>query len=1253
VFRSVFRSQQRAIQIAACALIVGSIAASRGSIALAIQTSDVERQGETTTVLADGRVLIAGGDAQGSAEIHDPSTGESILLAARMSTPRAYHSAVRLADGNVLILGGYAAETQSIEGSAEIFVVSEGTFAKTAGAPQSARVQPTLTCRTDGVVVVSGGTPSGPIEFYDPDTRTFGPDPAAASVVTDREDYAPGETVTFIGRRWVPGETVRITLHEAQPIHGDRELFATANDSGEFVNTDFAPEPHHLGVTFEVTATGTTSGRLALWTFTDGAPPSTSYTITQSTGTIFTGGSPADIGIHCDDCTTRIPLPFPVTVYDQTYSSAVVSSNGNVQFTGDSNAWGNGPLPNSAFGAALLPYWDDLDPRNAEYAIRSQTTGSSPNRVFHLWWHTRHVAGAGAADFELLIYENVAQFDVIYGGGVGGSATIGIQKSLTGPFTMYSSNARIESLAGVRLSFLGNGLGTSTTTSSSANPTVFGQSTSVTAAVMSGGSPVTSGTVTFSEGSRTLAGPITLDGAGKATFSTSGLSVGIHVITATFNGNSTQTPSSGSVTHRVNSASTTTTVSSTANPGVFGHLLTLRANVSVNVPGNGTASGIVQFQADGVNIGLPVMLSGGSATASISTLGEGTHTISATYFGDGNFNSSSGSLSQIVNRASSITTVSVNENPAVFGQPVTFTATVAALEPGAGIPSGTVQFKDGQTDLGPAVSLAGGTATFTTSNLSGGSHAITAAYAGDSGFIGSNGAVDHVVNKATPSLSARGGTFVYDGQPHAATATATGVSGEPLGPVTLTYSAAGESQTPPTHAGTYTVAASYAGSANYAAATARATLTITPVPLRVKADDRTKVYGSSNPTFTATVTGYVNGETASSLAGTLSFTTTATETSGIGGYAITPGGWTSIDYAIEFVDGTLTVSKATALVTPHGASKIYGSPDPTLSGTLSGFLAVDRITATYSRTSGETVRTYPISATLSPASALANYEITYDAAIFEITRKAASVAPLSANKVYGSADPTLSGTLSGFLATDGVTATYSRTSGETVGTYPISATLGPAAVLANYDITHGTASFTVTAATLTVTAADQAKVYGSPDPSLTYGVNGLRFNDTVATVLTGALARDPGEGVGRYMIRQGTLAANGNYIINFTNGTLTISYNTCLLYDPMRAVKSGATIPIKIQLCSASAANVSSPTIVVTADELTLASTSTSAAVEDAGNANPDDNFRFDRGLGPGYIFNLKTTGLGTGTYHLRFTATNDPEPHIVSFQVR
>src|SRR5207247_2159870 len=146
------------------------------------------------------------------------------------------------------------------------------------------------------------------------------------------------------------------------------------------------------------------------------------------------------------------------------------------------------------------------------------------------------------------------------------------------------------------------------------------------------------------------------------------------------------------------------------------------------------------------------------------------------------------------------------------------------------------------------------------------------------------------------------------------------------------------------------------------------------------------------------------------------------------------------NYDITYNTASFDITKKTASVTPDAKTKVYGSADPTLSGALSGFLAADGVTASYNRTAGETVGSYPISATLAPAGVLGNYDITYNTASFDITKKAASVTPDAKTRVYGSADPTLSGALSGFLVADGVTASYSRAAGETVGSYPISAT---------------------------------------------------------------------------------------------------------------------------------------------------------------------------------------------------------------------
>jgi large repetitive protein len=343
---------------------------------------------------------------------------------------------------------------------------------------------------------------------------------------------------------------------------------------------------------------------------------------------------------------------------------------------------------------------------------------------------------------------------------------------------------------------------TNTTVTSSQNPSVFGQSVTFSATV-SPVAPATgtpTGTVTFLDGGTPI-GTGTLSG-GVATFMTTTLAAGNHTITANYSSDSTFASSTGSLNTNpqvVNKANTNTTVTSSANPSVFGQSVTFTANVSAVSPGAGTPTGTVTFLDGGNTIGSGT-LSGGVATIATSTLAVGNHTITTTYNGDGNFNGSNGSLTgnpQVVNKTPATnTTVTSSQNPSVFGQSVTFTATVSPVAPATGTPTGTVTFLDGGTSIGTGM-LSGGIATFTTSTLTVGSHTITTSYNGDNNFLGSNGSLTgnpQVVNKATPTI-----TFISSQNPSSFNQSVTFTAavtapngGTPTGSVTFTDTTLGQ-----------------------------------------------------------------------------------------------------------------------------------------------------------------------------------------------------------------------------------------------------------------------------------------------------------------------------------------------------------------------------------------------------------------------------------------------------------------------------
>jgi hypothetical protein len=201
-----------------------------------------------------------------------------------------------------------------------------------------------------------------------------------------------------------------------------------------------------------------------------------------------------------------------------------------------------------------------------------------------------------------------------------------------------------------------------------------------------------------------------------------------------------------------------------ARTGVSGQSLTFTAQVAnTGAPGD-NPTGTVTFEDTVYFVPSPGVLSStttvlaanvplggtGHASCGSSALGADHHFITARYSGDANFSAGSAALVQRVHAGGSASALASAPNPSRGGQAVTFTATVAALPPGSGIPTGMVTFQEGNEVLAQVALDPRGAASFSTSALALGRHTVTAVYASDTRFAASGGsAVQMVQNPAT------------------------------------------------------------------------------------------------------------------------------------------------------------------------------------------------------------------------------------------------------------------------------------------------------------------------------------------------------------------------------------------------------------------------------------------------------------------------------------------------------------------------
>jgi hypothetical protein len=243
------------------------------------------------------------------------------------------------------------------------------------------------------------------------------------------------------------------------------------------------------------------------------------------------------------------------------------------------------------------------------------------------------------------------------------------------------------------------------------------------------------------------------------------------------------------VLDRPHSTTHTTLVASAWNSQP-GQAVTFTATVSAD-NGQGVPTGSVTFLDSGIALATVNLDAYGNASFTTSSLVVGNHSISATYNPTGPFLAGTPAFwNLVVSAINTSTTLTSSANPVTAGQPVTFTATVAAGFPNAGIPTGSITFLDGNIPLMTVPLDTSGSATFTTGSLTAGAHVLTAVYTPSGDFADSTSAVlTETVNAApvrTSTSLESSANPVTAGQPVTFTATvvaADAAAGPPTGSV--------------------------------------------------------------------------------------------------------------------------------------------------------------------------------------------------------------------------------------------------------------------------------------------------------------------------------------------------------------------------------------------------------------------------------------------------------------------------------------
>ena len=513
-----------------------------------------------------------------------------------------------------------------------------------------------------------------------------------------------------------------------------------------------------------------------------------------------------------------------------------------------------------------------------------------------------------------------------------------------------------------------------------------------------------------------------------------------------------------------------------------------------------------------------------------------------------------------------VLTVAANDASRVYGQPnPAFSAAFSGFVNGD-----TAAAVSGQPDFTTAATSASPAGSYSIEPGPGTLHAV------DYGFAFSNATL--TVTKAGLLVGADNKSRTYGGPEPVFTASYTGfINGDSAATVLSGQPDLVCTDTLTSPVGTYTITASSGSltSSKYDFTFANGLLTISKAPLAVMADNQTRTYGATNPPLTLTYVGFVNAETNTVLNSLPVATTTAQTNSTANSYPITLSGGTSSNYDVSLTDGVLTVTKAALLARADNQSRNYGTSNPPLTITYTGFVNGDSAallqsapTAITSANTNSPVGTYPI---VLSGGTDANYSVSLTNGNLTVNRATLTVAANNQTRLYGETNPVLTATITGFangedtnVVAGAAELTTVATASSPVGTYDIVVNLNDLSAT-NYSFSATNGVLTVGKALLTITANSTNRLYGSANPPLTFSYSGFT-NGEDETVLTGAprlsTVADTNSPAGSYdiVITLGSLSST-NYALGLSNGTLVVTQAPLIVTADNQTRSYGAADP--------------------------------------------------------------------------------------------